>query len=308
MGKSNRNNNRSSSGSGGGSGPNGPSSSTKATPAKSESASRGGGANGPSSSTKTNSLPPNDGVPKTNATVDIIDQDAENLMQAANQLPAGSGGNGSNLGAKAKKSGIMLGSSPRPKDSGLDSGSSPSGNNNCSVSNSTVTNQQQQQQDQKSVYRSRYDYARDLSVFESVVPVQTAVLKVPPPEGASVSSYYASAARLDSTKNTSTGLNGANSSTGGGGGSLYPGYTTQTWSWLSLGAEEDLSLNLDPVVFLAGETSGPECFFYIMDALSAKGYKCIAVSPPPFYTIEEFAQGFGLFLDHVQSRRYYQNN
>ncbi|CAD7929232.1 unnamed protein product [Amoebophrya sp. A120] len=78
---------------------------------------------------------------------------------------------------------------------------------------------------------------------------------------------------------------------------------TQTWEYYRLGGEEDLSLNLDPVVFLPPESASCDVFFLQIDALAAKGYKCISCQHPPIWTIEEFVAGFGLFLDHIQARR-----
>ena len=64
-----------------------------------------------------------------------------------------------------------------------------------------------------------------------------------------------------------------------------------------------MSLNLDPVLFLPPETASSDVFFYMMDALSARGYKCVAADAPAISVIDHFVNGFGLFLDHIRARR-----
>lgn len=59
----------------------------------------------------------------------------------------------------------------------------------------------------------------------------------------------------------------------------------------------------DPIIFLPGTTSGAEAFFYQLDALSSKGYKCLSCQYPPYYTVDDWIEGFERFLDVIKAER-----
>ena len=86
----------------------------------------------------------------------------------------------------------------------------------------------------------------------------------------------------------------------------------EVWGYYTLGADADdedgrqndtrqgegsgSSLR-DLVVFIPGTSTGAESFFYQLDALSCKGYRCVALQYPPYYSVDEWVDGFDLFLD-----------
>mmetsp|Transcript_9639 Transcript_9639/g.23695 ORF Transcript_9639/g.23695 Transcript_9639/m.23695 type:complete len:342 (-) Transcript_9639:361-1386(-) len=77
----------------------------------------------------------------------------------------------------------------------------------------------------------------------------------------------------------------------------------EIWSYYQLGGEDDP--DADPVIFLPGTTTGAECFFYQLDALSCKGYRCISCQYPPYYTVDEWVEGFERFLDVIKADKVY---
>ncbi|CAD7942573.1 unnamed protein product [Amoebophrya sp. A120] len=77
----------------------------------------------------------------------------------------------------------------------------------------------------------------------------------------------------------------------------------EIWSYYQLGGEDQE--DADPVVFLPGTTTGAECFFYQLDALSCKGYRCISCQYPPYYSVEEWVEGFERFLDVIKADKVY---
>ncbi|CAD7936846.1 unnamed protein product [Amoebophrya sp. A25] len=77
----------------------------------------------------------------------------------------------------------------------------------------------------------------------------------------------------------------------------------EVWSYYELGGEEEPEA--DPIVFLPGTTTGAETFFYQLDALSCKGYRCISCQYPPYYSVDEWVEGFERFLDVVKANKVY---
>ncbi|CAD7924509.1 unnamed protein product [Amoebophrya sp. A25] len=159
--------------------------------------------------------------------------------------------------------------------------------------------------------RSAGDYARYWESFRAAVPRQRARLNDEHNAGSSGGTEPARHQNGDGSAGASQANNhygGSSSSTSTSGrnkagtGGAIAGATE--WDFYRLGGEEDFSLNLDPVIFLPPESSSIEVFFLLIDALAAKGYKCIAAQhPSSIYTMEDFVAGFGLFLDHIQARR-----
>ncbi len=83
--------------------------------------------------------------------------------------------------------------------------------------------------------------------------------------------------------------------------------TEEVWSYYQLGGEDDAGShdenNLDPLIFLPGATTSAESFFYQLDALSCKGYRCVGAHAPPYYSVEEWIEGFDRFLDTLKCQK-----
>ena len=80
--------------------------------------------------------------------------------------------------------------------------------------------------------------------------------------------------------------------------------TEEVWSYYQLGGDDAPQHALaTPVVFLPGTTTGAESFFYQLDTLSCKGYYAISCQYPPYYSVEEWVDGFERFLDAIKAEQ-----
>ena len=75
--------------------------------------------------------------------------------------------------------------------------------------------------------------------------------------------------------------------------------TELVWQYYTLGPA-DVG---PPVIFLAGTSATAGVFFYQLEALSEKGFRCISAQYPPYEDHDLWCKGFDQFLDSVQVQR-----
>lgn len=66
---------------------------------------------------------------------------------------------------------------------------------------------------------------------------------------------------------------------------------TKTWTYFDLGPKD-----VTPLICIPGTSGTAESFFYSMMSLGNNGYRVISVSPPVYYTHDDWCSGFNGFL------------